>query len=74
VAALGVVRALRPKLRIKIMYNWASYVIVIRSLAYGVSMRLNRTEVLFNDGTFRFLVLMYSTSSVGTNKATAEVT
>jgi hypothetical protein len=74
VAALGVVRALRPELGVGAMYSWASYTVVTRSLTYGVSMRLDRTEVPLNDGTFRFLVPMYFTSSVGTGRATAEAT
>jgi hypothetical protein len=74
VAALGVVGILRPELRVRAMYSWASYVIVIRSLVCGVSMRLDRTEVPLNNGIFRFLVLMYSTSSVGTNKVITEAT
>jgi hypothetical protein len=74
VAALGVVRTLRPELRVKVMYSWASYAVVIRSLTYGVSIRLNRTEVSLSDGTFRFLVFMYSISSVGTSRAATEAT
>jgi hypothetical protein len=73
VATFNVVRALQSKLKVKIMYSWASYIIVIRFLVYGVSIRLDRTEVFLSDGIFRFLVLMYSTSSVGTNKVITEV-
>jgi hypothetical protein len=74
IAALSVVRTLQSKLRDKIIYNWASYAVVIRSLTYGVSIRLNRIKVSFNDGIFRFLVFMYSTSFVSTNKVITEVT
>jgi hypothetical protein len=56
------------------MYNWASYAVVIRSLACGVGMRLDYTEVFFSDGIFKFLVFMYSTSSVGTDRVITEVT